>query len=113
MPDDFVDRVRMHDVAHREGGGVPHRLLASWQRSEDYGVPLKRSSRLHRQRRPLLVVLPAATRCSPTCTAPCRATGQPDADRRRGVVLSRLSGHRGRSKRSMTLISHPVRIRRA
>jgi hypothetical protein len=41
VPDDFVDRVRMHDLAHRDGGGVPRRLLASWQRSEDYGVALE------------------------------------------------------------------------
>ena len=40
MPDNFVDRVRLHELQHREAGGVSRRLLASWQRSEEYGVPL-------------------------------------------------------------------------
>ena len=41
MSDDFVDRVRRHELAHREASGLSRRLLASWQRSEDYGVPLE------------------------------------------------------------------------
>ena len=41
MSDDFVDRVRLHQLAHREASGLSRRLLASWQRSEDYGVPLE------------------------------------------------------------------------
>ena len=41
MPDNFVDRVRLHELQHREAGGVSRRLLASWQRSEEYGVPLE------------------------------------------------------------------------
>jgi sigma-54 dependent transcriptional regulator, acetoin dehydrogenase operon transcriptional activator AcoR len=41
MSDDFVDRVRLHELAHREASGLSRRLLASWQRSEDYGVPLE------------------------------------------------------------------------
>jgi sigma-54 dependent transcriptional regulator, acetoin dehydrogenase operon transcriptional activator AcoR len=41
VSDDFVDRVRLHELAHREASGLSRRLLASWQRSEDYGVPLE------------------------------------------------------------------------
>jgi len=41
VSDDFVDRVRRHELAHREASGLSRRLLASWQRSEDYGVPLE------------------------------------------------------------------------
>ena len=41
MSDDFEDRVRRHELAHREASGLSRRLLASWQRSEDYGVPLE------------------------------------------------------------------------
>jgi len=41
VTDDFVDRVRRHELAHREASGLSRRLLASWQRSEDYGVPLE------------------------------------------------------------------------
>ncbi|WP_101946306.1 helix-turn-helix domain-containing protein [Mycobacterium sp. 3519A] len=41
MSEDFLDRVRLHEVAHREASGLSQRLLASWQRSEDYGVPLE------------------------------------------------------------------------
>ena len=41
MSDDFVDRVRLHELANREASGLSRRLLASWQRSEDYGVPLE------------------------------------------------------------------------
>ena len=41
MSDNFVDRVRLHELAHREASGVSRRLLASWQRSEEYGVPLE------------------------------------------------------------------------
>ena len=96
MPDDFVDRVRMHDLAHREDRGVPRRLLASWQRSEDYGVPLEE-------------VEPVFTgtddigslffQCGNEVLADLHSTlvGEPvslmltDAE---GVVLSRLSGDR-------------------
>jgi sigma-54 dependent transcriptional regulator, acetoin dehydrogenase operon transcriptional activator AcoR len=41
VSDDFVDRVRLHELAHREASGLSRRLLASWQRSEEYGVPLE------------------------------------------------------------------------
>jgi len=41
------DRINLHRVAQRDAGvnddfaeAVPRRLLASWQRSEDYGIPL-------------------------------------------------------------------------
>ncbi len=41
------DRISLHRIAQREAGNggdladaVPHRLLASWQRSEEYGIPL-------------------------------------------------------------------------
>lgn len=39
MPDDLPERVRLHQLQHPEESGVPRRLLASWQRSEEYGVP--------------------------------------------------------------------------
>ena len=38
MPDDLPERVKLHQLQHPEAS-VPTRLLASWQRSEDYGVP--------------------------------------------------------------------------
>jgi sigma-54 dependent transcriptional regulator, acetoin dehydrogenase operon transcriptional activator AcoR len=38
---DHIERARLHELAHREAGDVSRRLLASWQRSEDYGVPLE------------------------------------------------------------------------
>ena len=47
MPDGLPDRIQRHQVADRVRGGgvredaVPRRLLASWRRSEDYGVPLE------------------------------------------------------------------------
>ena len=96
MSDNFVDRVRLHELVHREAGGVPRRLLASWQRSEDYGVPLEE-------------VEPAFTgtddlgslffQCGNEVLADLHSTlaGEPvslmltDAE---GVVLSRLSGDR-------------------
>lgn len=37
MPDGLPDRATIADLQHRH---VPERLLASWQRSEDYGIPL-------------------------------------------------------------------------
>jgi sigma-54 dependent transcriptional regulator, acetoin dehydrogenase operon transcriptional activator AcoR len=40
MSEGLPERVRLQRVQHREAGGVPRRLLASWQRSEEYGVPL-------------------------------------------------------------------------
>ncbi len=96
MADDYVDRVRMHELSHREAGGVSRRLLASWQRSEDYGVPLE-------------AVEPVFTgtddlgslffQCGNEVLADLHSTlaGEPvslmltDAE---GVVLSRLSGDR-------------------
>jgi sigma-54 dependent transcriptional regulator, acetoin dehydrogenase operon transcriptional activator AcoR len=41
VSEDFVDRVWLNELAHREASGLSRRLLASWQRSEDYGVPLE------------------------------------------------------------------------
>ena len=35
------ERLRLHQVANRQGPAVPQRLLASWQRSEEYGVSLE------------------------------------------------------------------------
>lgn len=40
MPEGLPDRVRLHQTQLGEAGGLPRRLLDSWQRSEDYGVPL-------------------------------------------------------------------------
>ncbi len=97
MPDDFVDRVRMHDLAHREGGGVPRRLLASWQRSEDYGVPLEEVEPVFTGTDDLGSLF---FQCGNEVLADLHSTlaGEPvslmltDAE---GVVLSRLSGDRG------------------
>ncbi len=42
MSEEFPERIKLHQI---QGGGeppgVPRRLLASWQRSEDYGIPLE------------------------------------------------------------------------
>ena len=97
MPDDFVDRVRMHDLAHREAGGVPRRLLASWQRSEDYGVPLEEVEPVFTGTDDLGSLF---FQCGNEVLADLHSTlaGEPvslmltDAE---GVVLSRLSGDRG------------------
>ena len=40
MPPGLPERIELHRVQTREDTAVPRRLLASWQRSEDYGVPL-------------------------------------------------------------------------
>ncbi len=40
MPEGLPDRVRLQRTQIGEAGGLPRRLLDSWQRSEDYGVPL-------------------------------------------------------------------------
>ncbi len=40
MPEGLPERVELHRVRTREDAAVPRRLRASWQRSEDYGVPL-------------------------------------------------------------------------
>ncbi len=39
MADGLPDRVRLHQLQHSGAPEVPRRLLASWQRSEGYGVP--------------------------------------------------------------------------
>jgi transcriptional regulator of acetoin/glycerol metabolism len=39
VPDDLPERVKLHQMQHPEASPVPRRLLASWQRSEEYGVP--------------------------------------------------------------------------
>jgi len=38
MPDGLPERANLRQLQH---GSVPERLLASWQRSEDYGIPLE------------------------------------------------------------------------
>ena len=96
MPDDFVDRVRMHELAHREDGGVPRRLLASWQRSEEYGVPLEEVEPVFTGTDDLGSLF---FQCGNEVLADLHSTlaGEPvslmltDAE---GVVLSRLSGDR-------------------
>jgi len=40
VPEGLPERVELHRVRTREDAAVPRRLRASWQRSEDYGVPL-------------------------------------------------------------------------
>ena len=39
MTDGLPERVKLHQLQHREAPEVPRRLLASWERSEGYGVP--------------------------------------------------------------------------
>jgi sigma-54 dependent transcriptional regulator, acetoin dehydrogenase operon transcriptional activator AcoR len=39
VPDDLPERVRLAQLQNPEAPAVPGRLLASWQRSEEYGVP--------------------------------------------------------------------------
>lgn len=39
MSDDLPERMKLHQLQHSEATAVPRRLLASWQRSEEYGVP--------------------------------------------------------------------------
>lgn len=87
----------MHDLAHREDGGVPRRLLASWQRSEDYGVPLEEVDPVFTGTDDLGSLF---FQCGNEVLADLHSTlaGEPvslmltDAE---GVVLSRLSGDRG------------------
>ena len=87
----------MHDLAHREDGGVPRRLLASWQRSEDYGVPLEEVEPVFTGTDDLGSLF---FQCGNEVLADLHSTlaGEPvslmltDAE---GVVLSRLSGDRG------------------
>lgn len=40
MPEGLPERIELHRVHTSDAAAVPRRLLASWQRSEDYGVPL-------------------------------------------------------------------------
>jgi len=93
VPDGLPERANLQQIQH---GSVPERLLASWQRSEDYGIPLD-------------MVEPAFTgtdnlnslffQCGSEVLADLHRTlaNEPvslmltDAD---GVVLSRLSGDR-------------------
>jgi sigma-54 dependent transcriptional regulator, acetoin dehydrogenase operon transcriptional activator AcoR len=87
----------MHDLAHRDGGGVPRRLLASWQRSEDYGVALEDVEPVFTGTDDLGSLF---FQCGNEVLADLHSTlaGEPvslmltDAE---GVVLSRLSGDRG------------------
>ncbi len=41
VTNELPDRVKRQQLQNREAEGVPRRLLASWQRSEEYGVPLE------------------------------------------------------------------------
>jgi len=98
VPDNnFVDRVRLHESAHREADGIPPRLLASWQRSEDYGVPLDHIEPVFTGTEDLGSLF---FQCGSAVLADLYSTlaNEPlsmmltDAD---GVVLSRLSGDCG------------------
>ena len=96
MSDDFVDRVRRHELAHREASGLSRRLLASWQRSEDYGVPLEQIEPVFTGTENLGSLF---FQCGNEVLADLHSTlaNEPvsmmltDAE---GVVLSRLSGDR-------------------
>ena len=96
MSDDFVDRVRLHELAHREASGLSRRLLASWQRSEDYGVPLEQIEPVFTGTENLGSLF---FQCGNEVLADLHSTlaNEPvsmmltDAE---GVVLSRLSGDR-------------------
>lgn len=39
MSDGLPERVKLHQLQHGEAPEVPRRLMASWQRSEGYGIP--------------------------------------------------------------------------
>lgn len=41
MPEGLPDRVRLHRTSPGDTAELPRRLLDSWQRSEDYGIPLE------------------------------------------------------------------------
>jgi sigma-54 dependent transcriptional regulator, acetoin dehydrogenase operon transcriptional activator AcoR len=94
VSDEFVDRVRLHELAHREASGLSRRLLASWQRSEDYGVPLEEIEPVFTGTENLGSLF---FQCGNEVLADLHSTlaNEPvsmmltDAD---GVVLSRLSG---------------------
>jgi sigma-54 dependent transcriptional regulator, acetoin dehydrogenase operon transcriptional activator AcoR len=96
VSDDFVDRVRLHELAHREASGLSRRLLASWQRSEDYGVPLEQIEPVFTGTENLASLF---FQCGNEVLADLHSTlaNEPvsmmltDAE---GVVLSRLSGDR-------------------
>jgi len=96
VSDDFVDRVRRHELAHREASGLSRRLLASWQRSEDYGVPLEQIEPVFTGTENLGSLF---FQCGNEVLADLHSTlaNEPvsmmltDAE---GVVLSRLSGDR-------------------
>ena len=41
MAEGLPERLQLHHAVNRQGPEVPQRLLASWQRSEDYGISLE------------------------------------------------------------------------
>lgn len=98
MPPGFPERVELHRVQARHGVpaelAVPRRLLASWQRSEDYGVSLESVDPVFTGTNDLGSLF---HQCGSEVLADLHRTlaGEPvglmltDAD---GVVLSRLSG---------------------
>ena len=100
MAEGIPDRIKLHQI-DRAGpvgeGAVPQRLLASWQRSEDYGIPLDGvdpvftgtdhvGSLFYQCGNEVLVDLQRTLAGEPVSLM------LTDAD---GVVLSRMSGDRG------------------
>jgi transcriptional regulator of acetoin/glycerol metabolism len=95
------DRMVLHEMQQREsgdleGGSVARRLLASWQRSEDYGIPLDAVEPVFTGTDDLSTLF---FQCGNEVLADLHRTlsGEPvsmmltDAE---GIVLSRLSGDR-------------------
>ena len=93
MPDGLPERAGFADLQH---SNVPERLLASWQRSEDYGIPLESVDPVFTGTDDLSSLF---FQCGNEVLADLHRTlaGEPvsmmltDAE---GVVLSRLSGDR-------------------
>lgn len=96
MADEVAERVRVFAEQRREGEGLSRRVVASWQRSEDYGVSLERvapvftgtgdvDSLFHQCGTEVLADLFSSLATEPVSLM----LTDPD-----GVVLSRLSGDR-------------------
>lgn len=94
MADGLPERIGMHGI--QQGGPLPDRLMASWQRSEDYGIPLDAVEPVFTGTENLSSLF---FQCGNEVLADLHRTlaGEPvsmmltDAE---GVVLSRVSGDR-------------------
>lgn len=102
MSEALPERIRLHQTQRTHRGedlSVPGRLLASWRRSEDYGIPLEAVEPVFTGTDNSSCVGSLFYECGNEVLADLHRTlsGEPismmltDAD---GVVLSRLSGDR-------------------